>query len=60
MSDRKRLFDTGQAWTNWSGNVTFNPRSVAKPESVSDLIEVVTNTDGTVRPMGLDRRETAL
>ena len=52
MSDRKRLFETGQAWTNWSGNVTFNPRSVAKPQSVSDLIEVVTKTDGTVRPMG--------
>lgn len=48
------------SWTNWSGNVSFRPRSITAPESVDDLSEIVRKTQGRLRVAGSGHSFTSL
>src|SRR3712207_2844010 len=54
---------TGTTWSNWSGNVTWAPQSVATPGSEAELVKVVQkahHTNATVRAAGTGHSFTPL
>jgi L-gulono-1,4-lactone dehydrogenase len=40
-----------EEWTNWSRNVTSAPRQVARPETVDDLVQLITTASQAGRPV---------
>lgn len=45
--------DTGVQWTNWAGNVSSVPSTIAHPSSVSDVQSLIRNQQGgTIRAVG--------
>lgn len=43
---------SGASWTNWSGSVTANPQSIARPGSMEELAHTVRSAPGPIRMAG--------
>lgn len=47
-------------WMNWAGNLSCMPRSRAAPATEQDVLDVLTQTKGVVRPVGASHSFSAL
>ncbi len=44
--------ESGQRWSNWSGNVSFAPDRFSRPRTVDDVVDTVRSSPGRIRTVG--------
>jgi FAD/FMN-containing dehydrogenase len=54
------IVDVNGTWRNFSGLIEARPRSVARPEGESEIVDLMRTTDGPVRVVGTGHSCTAL
>lgn len=56
------VFESGKPlpWMNWAGNLSCVPRGRAAPQTEQEVLDVLTQTPGVVRPVGASHSFSAL